>query len=123
MDFIGTNVGGTLPKTSMAKIIWQKRASRVPDKRMAYASAEFGKSTAKRWIKKIAYAEERIASMPTSYTPEPLLAGKKHIYRYCHLMNRRFKLIYCYYPSSNIARIADIWDTRMNSKVLVHRLK
>jgi len=78
----------------MAKIIWQKRASRVLDERLAYASAEFGKSTVKRWLKEIAYAEARITSMPTSYTPEPLLAGKKHVYRYCHLMNRRFKLIY-----------------------------
>ena len=107
----------------MAKIIWQKRASRVLDVRLSYASAEFGKSTAKRWIEEIAYAEERIASMPTSYTPEPLLAGKKHIYRYCHLMNRRFKLIYCYYPSSNTSRVVDIWDTRLNPETLKRRIK
>ncbi|MBR0049384.1 MAG: type II toxin-antitoxin system RelE/ParE family toxin [Prevotella sp.] len=107
----------------MAKIIWQKRASRVLDKRLAYANAEFGKSTAKRWIKEIAYAEERIASMPISYTPEPLLAGKKHVYRYCHLMNRRFKLIYCYYFSSNIVRVVDIWDTRVDPETLKRRIK
>ena len=107
----------------MAKIIWQKRASRVLDERLSYASSKFGKSTAKRWIEEIAYAEERIASMPTSYTPEPLLAGKKHIYRYCHLMNRRFKLIYCYYPSSNTSRVVDIWDTRLNPETLKRRIK
>ena len=107
----------------MAKIIWQKRASRVLDERLSYAIAEFGKATAKRWVEEIVYAEERIASMPASYPPEPLLAGKKHIYRYCHLMNRRFKLIYCYYPSSGIVRIVDIWDTRVNPETLKRRIK
>ncbi|MBQ9355864.1 MAG: type II toxin-antitoxin system RelE/ParE family toxin [Prevotella sp.] len=107
----------------MAKIVWQKRAIRVLDERIAYASAEFGKATAKRWIDEIAHAEARISSMPMSYTPEPLLEGKKHVYRYCHLMNRRFKLIYCYYPSSGIVRIADIWDTRINPETLKRRIK
>ena len=74
----------------MVKVIWQKRASRVLDERLAYASAEFGKSTAKRWLKEIAYAEARIASIPMSYTPEPLLAGKRRVYLYCHLMNFPF---------------------------------
>ena len=107
----------------MAKIIWQKRASCLLAEKLAYASVEFGRSTARRWIKEIAYTEERISLMPTSYTPEPLLAGKKHVYRYCHLMNRRFKLIYCYYPSSNTVRVVDIWDTRMSPDNLKRRIK
>jgi len=107
----------------MAKIKWQKKASRLLDERVTYATAQFGKSTAKRWIKEVASAEARIKSMPTSYAPEPLLVGKNHVYRYCHLMNRRFKLIYCYYPSSETARIVDIWDTRVNPESLKRRIK
>lgn len=107
----------------MAKIIWQKRASKVLDERIAYASAEFGKSTAKRWVMEIVYAESRIASMPLSYPTEPLLVRGRRVYRYCHLMNRRFKLIYCYYPSSDTVRIVDIWDTKMNPETLRKRIK
>ena len=93
------------------------------DEHLAYADAEFGKSTAKRWIKEIAHVEARIVSMPLSYTPEPLLTGRKRVYRYCHLMNRRFKLIYSYYPSSNTVRVVDIWDTKMNPETLKRRIK
>ena len=107
----------------MAKIKWQKRAIRMLDEHMAYANAEFGKATARRWLKEIAFIESRIASMPISYTPEPLLAEKKHTYRYCHLMNRRFKLIYCYYPTSDTVHVVDIWDTKMSPDTLRNRLK
>ena len=107
----------------MAKIIWQKRASKALDAHLVYAYSEFGKSTAKRWLTEIAHVETRIASMPLLYTPEPLLSGRKRVYRYCHLMNRRFKLIYCYYLSSDIVHIADIWDTRVNPETLKRRIK
>ena len=107
----------------MAKVIWQKRASKALDMHLAYANSEFGWSTAKRWLREIAHIEASIASMPTSYTPEPLLSEKKRVYRYCHLMNRRFKLIYCFSPSSNVVRIVDIWDTRVNPETLKQRLK
>ena len=123
MDSFRTDVGRAIPEVSMVKIIWQKKASRALDERLAYASAEFGTSTAKRWTKEVAHVEARIASMPMSYTQEPLLVGNKHVYRYCHLMNRRFKLIYCYYPSSNTVRVVDIWDTRMNPQALKRRIK
>jgi hypothetical protein len=107
----------------MAKIIWLKRASRILEERILYANSEFGRFTAKRWMEEIAHIESRIPLMPLSYTPEPLLAGKKHVYRYCHLMNRRFKLIYVYYPSSNTVRVTDIWDTRINPDTLKHHIK
>jgi len=123
VDSFRTDVGRTLPEISMAQIMWQKRARRVLEERLAYASAEFGASTAKRWVREVAIAEARIKSMPTSYSLEPLLAGKKHTYRYCHLMNRRFKLVYCYYPSSKIARIVDIWDTRVKPETLKRRIR
>ena len=52
----------------MAKIIWQKRASKALDTHLVYAYSEFGKSTAKRWLTEIAHVETRIASMPLLYT-------------------------------------------------------
>ena len=106
----------------MAKIKWLKRASETLDRNVAYATMEYGKQTARRWLKEVAHAESRIAMMPASFTREPLLFDKKHAYRYCHLMNRRFKIIFCYYPSSDIVRIVDIWDTKMNPDTLKQRM-
>ena len=107
----------------MAKIIWLKRASRILEERILYANSEFGRFTAKRWMEEIAHIESRIALMPLSYTPEPLLAGKKHVYRYCHLMNRRFKFIYTYDEAADTVYIMDIWDSKANPKALVKRIK
>ena len=123
MDFFRANVGPAISEVSMVKIIWQKRASKTLEEHIAYASAEFGVSTAKRWLEEVSHVESRIALMPLSYTPEPLLLGKKHAYRYCHIMNRRFKIIYCYYPSSKTVRISDIWDTRINPETLKRRIR
>ena len=39
------------------------------------------------------------------------------------MMHRRFKLIYFYDEAEDIVHIMDIWDTRMDPKVLVRRIK
>jgi len=41
----------------------------------------------------------------------------------CHLISRRFKIIYTYDEVSNTVHIMDIWDTRMNPKALIRRIK
>ena len=38
-------------------------------------------------------------------------------------MNRRFKLIYYYDELEDIVHLVDIWDTRMNPKALIKRIK
>ena len=38
-------------------------------------------------------------------------------------MSRRFKIIYYYDEVEDIVYIVDIWDTRMNPKTLIRRIK
>ena len=38
-------------------------------------------------------------------------------------MNRRFKIIFYYDEVEDIVHLIDIWDTRMDPKVLVRRIK
>ena len=39
------------------------------------------------------------------------------------MMHRRFKLIYYYDKVEDCVHIIDIWDTRMDPKVLIRRIK
>ncbi len=38
-------------------------------------------------------------------------------------MHQRFKLIYYYDEAEDIVHILDIWDTKMNPKALIRRIK
>ena len=87
------------------------------------ARLEFGVSTARKWQTERKSLEWNLKRYPTSFTPEALLLGREILYRRCHLMNRRFKLIYFYDEQNDTVRIVDIWDTRMNPKALVRRIE
>ena len=84
---------------------------------------DYGQKTAERWLYEAAEIISRLQRFPESYTPEPLLKDRKRKYRSCRLMGRRFRLVYYYNPNTNIARIVDIWDTRMNPETLMKRVK
>ena len=107
----------------MAKIDWTVKFLSQLDANIGYASSEFGRSTAIRWAEEIAAFEKRVMVYPTSYAPESLLRGKKELYRCCHLMNRRFKIIYYYDEVEDIVHLIDIWDSKANPKALVKRIK
>ena len=107
----------------MAKIIWTEEFQQQLESYIGYASMEFGKSTAIKWAEEIAAFEHRLESFPTSYSLEPLLKKKKVLYRGCQIMNRRFKIIYYYDEVEDIAHLIDIWDTKMNPKTLIRRIK
>jgi plasmid stabilization system protein ParE len=107
----------------MAKVIWEHSALIVLFDYVENARLEFGESTAKRWQKERKDAEWSLEHYPTSHTPEQLLRRKKKLYRGRHLMNRRFKLIYYYDETEDVVHIVDIWDTRMNPKALIRRIK
>ena len=107
----------------MAKINWHEKAKQEFRDYVENANIEFGKSTGRRWLKERKDIEWRLERYPTSYTPEPLLKGMEILYRRCHLMNRRFKIIYTYDESEDVVHIMDIWDTRMNPKALIRRIK
>lgn len=38
-------------------------------------------------------------------------------------MNRRFKLIYYYDEAEDVVHVIDIWDTKMNPKALIRRIR
>lgn len=107
----------------MAKIIWRKRPLQLLDYYIGNACEEYGRSTALKWAEEVAIMEQRLVKYPSSYTPESLLLGKDKVFRRCHIMNRRFKIIYTYDEINDIVHIMDIWDTKMNPKTLIRRIK
>ena len=107
----------------MAKIDWTPRFLRLLYRYIDNASIEYGTSTANKWAEEVSVFEHRIESYPTSYSPEGLLKGKSILYRSCHVMSRRFKIIYYYDEPEDIVHLVDIWDTRMNLKALIKRIR
>jgi len=107
----------------MVKVDWSDEAKFEFRTYVKNARLEFGVSTCRRWLKERKDVEWRLKRYPTSYPPEPLLQGRDILYRCGHLMNRRFKIIYYYDEAEDIARIVDIWDTKMNPKALIWRIK
>lgn len=107
----------------MAKIDWTPRFLRLLYRYIDNASIEYGESTAKKWAEEVAAFEHRLESYPISYSPESLLKEKVIQYRSCHVMSRRFKLIYYYDETEDIVHLVDIWDTKMNPKALIRRVK
>lgn len=107
----------------MAVIEWTPSAWQAYNDYLENARMEYGRMTALRWEKEMLHIYERLNLYPASYTPETLLKAKKNFYRSCHLMNRRFKLIYYYDELEDIVHLVDIWDTRMNPKALIKRIK
>ena len=123
MGLVRRRLGSSLPEVSMAKIAWRKRALQLLDAYIGNASEEFGQSTALKWAEEIGSFEDRVRCYPLSYPPESLLRCKEKAYRRCHIMNRRFKIVYFYDEVKDAVIVMDIWDTRMNPKTLISRIK
>ncbi|MBQ9204054.1 MAG: type II toxin-antitoxin system RelE/ParE family toxin [Prevotella sp.] len=107
----------------MATIIWQNTAKKQLIENITYALAEFGETTANRWEKDVKAVEWRLKRHSVSYPLESLLSSRQKEYRYCHVMHRRFKIIYFYDNVKDVVTIMDIWDTRMNPSALIRRIK
>lgn len=107
----------------MAKIKWHYKAKKVFRDYVENANIEFGKSTVRGWLKERLDIEWRLERYPFSYPPEELLQNRDILYRRCHLMNRRFKIIYLYDETEDTVHIMDIWDTKSNPKALVRRIR
>ena len=106
----------------MAVVKWRKQAWALFNNYVEHARLEYGEKTARKWLSEASIIYDRLQKYPLSYTPESLLAEKRHHYRSCHIM-RRFKIVYYYAPSSDTVYIRDVWDTRMNPITLKNRLK
>lgn len=95
----------------MAVVKWKTPAYRLFNEYVESALLEYGKKTAERWLSDAATIYDRLQKFPESYSPEPLLRDRK-----------RFRLVYYYNPHTDIVRIVDIWDTRMNPETLIMRI-
>ena len=107
----------------MAVIEWQPSAWQLFNDYLENARIAFGQKTGRKWENEIAVLYEQLKVYPTSYTPERLLQGRSKMYRSCHMMSRRFKLIYYYDEESDVVYIVDIWDTLVNPKALIKRIR
>ena len=107
----------------MAVIEWTDKAWQLYNEYLENARYEYGVKTARRWEKELLVIYERLKLYPTSYTPESLLLHKMELFRRCHIMNRRFKIIYYYDEAADIVHLVDNWDTKMNPKTLIKRIK
>ena len=107
----------------MAIIEWKPETWQLYNDLLENARLEFGEKTARHWENEIVHFYERLKMYPTSYTPEQLLQGRDILYRGCQIMSRRFKIIYTYDEKKDIVHIMDIWDTKMNPKILIRRIK
>lgn len=107
----------------MAKIVWEESATTVLLEYLENARLEFGNSTVNRWHKERKSIEWRLERYPVSCPLEELLLERCLLYRQCHLMHRRFKIIYYYDEKEDLVHIVDIWDTRMSPKALIRRIK
>ena len=107
----------------MAVVKWNVSAFRIFNEYVELARLDYGKKTADRWLSEAEEIYSRLQKFPESYTPEPLLRERSRLFRSCRMMGGRFRLIYYYNPSTDIARIVDLWDTRMNPETLKKRIK
>lgn len=107
----------------MAVIEWTDKTWQLYNEYLENARYEYGAKTARRWEKELLNIYDRLKLYPTSYTLESLLDGKRVLFRRCHIMNRRFKIIYYYDEAEDVVHLVDIWDTKMNPKTLMRRIK
>ncbi len=105
----------------MAQVKWQKRAEKELYRYLVRGFLEFGETTANKFADSVARINDDLAKYPETGFPEPLLKGRKKLYRARHIM-KRFKLIYYYAETTDTVHIADIWDMRRDPSKLSKRI-
>lgn len=106
----------------MAQVIWNKQAELEWRRKLLYGWGEFGEATAIHFVQRTNKIVGIISRHPKVGIPEPLLQTKKRDYRYFHLIGP-LKLIYYYLESSDVVRIADVWDSRREPAKLSKRIR
>lgn len=69
------------------QVEWKKRAQREIRVAVLYGVEHFGELVAIRFYQRLKMWSERLAKHPELGSPEPLLAGRKHLYRSLLYMN------------------------------------
>ena len=93
------------------KLIVQKAADRQIDKVYAYGEQAFGIRVAEELHERILQSLRTLTAQPYIGKVEPLLAGRRYIYRSL-VVHKYFKLIYYIDESRQTIYIAALWDTR-----------
>lgn len=104
------------------QVEWKKQAQREVRAVVIYSVEHFGERTALLFYQKIKMWAERLVIHPELGSPEPLLAGRKRLYRSL-IVHERHKLIYYIDEIRQIVYITDLWDMRREPSRLSKRLK
>lgn len=103
------------------KISWYKKAERQLDIILAQCQQDFGTKVTLRFIDLLDSKQSRLLANPEMGFPEPLLAGRKRLYR-AIVVRPHFKLIYWWNERRDTIHIADIWDSRREPSSLSARI-
>ena len=106
----------------MAQVKWQKRAEKELYRLLVKGFLEFGETVANNFAATVARISEDLGKYPETGFPEPLLNGRKKLFRARHIL-KRFKIVYYYDANSDTVHIADIWDTKREPSKLTNRIK
>lgn len=104
------------------QVIWKKRALNEVRSAILYGVDNFGERTAILFYQKIKMWAERLTAHPELGSPEPLLEGRKFLYRSL-IVHKHHKLIYYIDTENDTLYIADLWDMRREPSRLSQRVK
>lgn len=96
------------------KVIWSEFAETQLDEIYKYYKTNAGKSIAKKLLKGIINAPDKLIISPQIGQKEELLQRRDEEYRY--LIFKNYKLIYSINYKNGFIKIADVFDTRQNPK-------
>lgn len=87
-----------------------------------YGSMQLGERVAMNYYSKMKRHILQLIDNPNIGSPEPLLEGKKYLYR-SRIIADHHKAIYRIDTHRDVIVIVDIWDMRREPKSLVRRLR
>ena len=99
----------------MRQIEVSKRAQKQWLRILVYYNEMGGEKAALKLHQRCLQKQERLIKYPESGFPEPLLQGRKILYR-ALIINDYYKIIY--YLKGNVVCIAAFWDMRMHPEKL-----
>lgn len=104
------------------QVEWKKQVQREIRAVVLYGVDHFGERAAVQFYQKVKIWTERLVNHPELGSPEPLLAGRKHLYRSL-IVHEHHKLIYYVDERRQIIYISDLWDMHREPSRLSKRLK
>ncbi len=105
----------------MATIVWTEKAKVARKTLYVHGVINFGYITALKITHRIESITDKLERFPGLGYREPILEGRAHAYRACHI-NKRFKIIYWYDEMKDMVVIEDIWDMLRAPKNLMTRI-